>query len=124
MNPAEQDGHQPACADASALWRIRVIHSVIWAVFAGAIMALPVAVAAGAWALAWGLSALVWVEVAVLIVNGMRCPLTAIAARHTTDREANFDIFLPLWLARHNKLVFGSLFALGEGFLLWRWLHA
>ncbi len=39
------------------------------------------------------------VEVAVLAFNGMRCPLTDLAARYTDDRRDNFDIYLPLWLA-------------------------
>jgi hypothetical protein len=43
----------------------------------------------------------------------MRCPLTDVAARYTTARQDNFDIFLPLWLARWNKVVFGSLYAIG-----------
>ena len=60
-------------------------------------------------------------EVAILLVNRMRCPLTGVAARYTDDRADNFDIFLPEWLARHNKLIFGTLFALGEVYLLWRW---
>jgi hypothetical protein len=38
------------------------------------------------------------------------------------DRADNFDIFLPEWLARHNKLVFGTIFALGELLLVWPWL--
>jgi hypothetical protein len=33
-----------------------------------------------------------------------------VAARYTDDRRDNFDIYLPLWLARHNKLIFGWLF--------------
>lgn len=101
------------------LW-IKGIHTLVWAVFASAIVAIPVATAMGQlrWA-AW-LSALVFVEVAVLAVNRMRCPLTDIAARYTADRADNFDIFLPLWLARHNKLIFGSLFMAAELFLLWR----
>jgi hypothetical protein len=41
--------------------------------------------------------------VLVLLFNGMRCPLTAVAARHTDDRRDNFDIYLPEWLARWNK---------------------
>ena len=46
----------------------------------------------------------------VLIANGGRCPLTAVAARYTVDRRDNFDIYLPEWLARHNKLIFGSIY--------------
>jgi hypothetical protein len=36
------------------------------------------------------------------------------AALYTTERAANFDIYLPLWLARHNQTVFGTLFVAGE----------
>jgi hypothetical protein len=40
----------------------------------------------------------------VLWLNGWRCPLTDVAARYTDDRRANFDIYLPEWLARYNEL--------------------
>jgi hypothetical protein len=43
----------------------------------------------------------------------MRCPMTDVAARYTSDRRANFDIHLPLWLAQHNKTIFGALYAIG-----------
>jgi len=33
--------------------------------------------------------------------------LTAVAARYTADRRDNFDLYLPQWLARYNKLIFG-----------------
>ena len=70
------------------------------------------------------LIAIVLVEVLVLVVNRWRCPLTDVAARYTTDRRDNFDIFLPLLLARHNKLIFGSLFvaALAYTLIAWRTL--
>jgi hypothetical protein len=57
-----------------------------------------------------------------LAVNRMRCPLTDLAARHTDRREANLDIYLPLWLARHNQAVFGALWIAGElyAFGVWR----
>lgn len=102
------------------LW-VKWIHTFIWAVFASAIVAVPVVTAMGELGWAWWLSALVFVEVAVLAVNRMRCPLTDIATRYTADRADNFDIFLPLWLARHNKRIFGGLFLAAELFLLWRW---
>jgi hypothetical protein len=38
-----------------------------------------------------------------------------------TPLSENFDISLPEWLAKHNKLIFGSLFAIAELFLLWQW---
>jgi hypothetical protein len=51
-------------------------------------------------------------------------PTTPIAARHTDDRRANFDIYLPEWLARHNKLIFGALYAGGILFTLAKWAFA
>jgi hypothetical protein len=106
-----------------ALWRIRLLHTLIWGLFATAILAIPVAVLADAPRLALWLSILVFVEVAVLLANRMRCPLTGVAARYTADRADNFDIFLPAWLARQNKLIFGALVAAAEFLLLWRWLY-
>ncbi len=95
------------------------MHTLAWAIFAGAILAIPVAVVAGHAGVAAWLSLLVWAEVAVLVANGIRCPLTAIAARFTDDRRANFDIFLPEWLARENKRIFGILFAIDQLLLMW-----
>lgn len=51
-----------------------------------------------------------------------RCPLTDLAGRYTEERVDNFDIYLPLWLARRNKMIFGTLFAVGELVVLGRWL--
>ena len=51
---------------------------------------------------------IVLIEVLVLIINRWSCPLTAIAARYTSDRRPNSDIYLPEWLARNNQLIFGA----------------
>ena len=112
-------------ADAArVLWQIRMVHTVAWAVFAGAIVVIPAVTLTGNLRAAAWLSALVWIEVAILAANRMHCPLTGIAARYTDDRSDNFDIFLPAWLARHNKLLFGVLFAAGELFLAASWARA
>ena len=108
--------------DARALRTVRLVHTVVWAFFAGCIVAIPIM----SWrnehrAAAW-LVAIVFLEVSILAVNRMRCPLTSLAARYTRDRRDNFDIYLPLWLARHNKLLFGGLFAAGELVLLTAWI--
>lgn len=107
---------------ATALVTNKVLHTVVWAFFASSILAIPVVALAGSLRLAAGLSAIVLVEVAVLVANRMRCPLTDVAGRYTQDRRDNFDIYLPLWLARNNKRVFGALFVAGELLLAWRWL--
>jgi hypothetical protein len=98
-----------------------VVHTIVWAIFAVSILAIP----AFAWAemyryVLW-LSGIVVVEIIVLALNRWRCPLTTVAARYTDDRRDNFDIYLPEWLARHNKLIFGSLFVVGQAFVFLRW---
>jgi len=101
---------------------IRLLHTVIWAFFAGCILAIPIL---GLWRqFQWAavLSGVVWVECAVLALNRIRCPLTDLAGRYTDERSDNFDIYLPLWLARYNKLIFGTIFVLAELYVLGRWL--
>ncbi|NBC86303.1 MAG: hypothetical protein GVY25_08935 [Bacteroidetes bacterium] len=100
---------------------VRTVHTVAWAFFAGCILAIPVFAEKGAFATAGILIAFVLLEVLVLALNRWRCPLTGVAARYTEDRRDNFDIYLPLWLARYNKHIFGSLFALGLLYTLLRW---
>ena len=100
------------------------MHTVVWAFFAGLILALPVFGWRRQFAIFVVLAALVAVEVAVLALNRLKCPLTPLAARYTTDRRDNFDIFLPLFVARYNKQIFGSLYLAGLLLGLVRWLTA
>jgi hypothetical protein len=103
---------------------VKIVHTLAWAVFAGCIVALPL-VAWRRWFQAAAiLIAIVCVEVLVLLVNGFRCPLTDVAARYTDDRRDNFDIYLPLWIARYNKQIFGTLFVAGVLFTLLLWGNA
>jgi hypothetical protein len=102
---------------------IRSIHTVVWAFFAGAILAIPVAAIQQQFDWVLIFTAIVMVEVTVLSLNGLRCPLTGMAARYTNDRRNNFDIYLPLWLATYNKQVFGSLFVAGLVFALGCWMY-
>jgi hypothetical protein len=106
---------------ALALRAVKVVHTLAWAIFAGCIVALPVAAHLKNFQVAAFLIAVVLVEVIVLFANHFRCPLTDVAARYTSDRRANFDIYLPLWIARYNKEIFGSLFVAGILFTLVRW---
>jgi len=102
---------------------VKVIHTVVWAFFAACITAVPLLALAGQLRGATVLSAIVLGEVVVLVLNRMRCPLTDVAQRYTQDRSDNFDIYLPLFLARHNKRIFGALFVAGEVILVWCWLR-
>ena len=98
---------------ATALRLVKLLHTVVWAVFAGSIVVIPIAAWQGQFTLALVLIGLVLVEVLVLLANRWRCPLTDVATRYTDDRPDNFDIYLPLWLARYNKQIFGTLFVVG-----------
>jgi len=106
---------------ALVLRAIKIIHTIVWAFFAACIVWIPVL----AWRRDYGravlLIDLVLVEVVVLGLNRFTCPLTDLAARYTSDRRANFDIFLPVWLARYNKLIFGTLFVVGIAMTVARW---
>jgi hypothetical protein len=101
-----------------ALTRIKLLHTAVWFFFAGCIVAIPIAGVCGRFRWAAALSGIVAVECAVVAWNHMRCPLTDVAARYTDERADNFDIYLPLWLARYNTLIFGTLYAVGMLFVL------
>ena len=101
---------------------IKVAHTVVWALLVGVIVAIPVMAWQDRFVATAMLSGIMLGEVLVLVVNGWRCPLTDLAARYTDERHANFDIYLPLWLAAHNKPIFGSLFVAGLMFAIVRGL--
>lgn len=102
---------------------IKVLHTAIWGFFAACILALPVAGMLRRFDWAVALTILILIECGVLAANRGRCPLTDLAARFTPERSEAFDIYLPRWLARHNKALFGTLFVLFELTILWQWLR-
>jgi hypothetical protein len=110
--------------DERRLRAIKLVHTAVWAGFSGCVVAIPMLTLQGRFRLAAVLAVIVLGEVVVLAVNRWRCPLTPIAARYTEDRRANFDIYLPEWLARYNKEIFGPLYLAGVVFLVVRWVGA
>lgn len=105
----------------NSLVAIKVVHTAIWAFFVLAISAIWLfAIRGDLIAAAWAI-AVVLVEVAVLGLNHGRCPLGGLAGRYTEDRTANFDIYLPVWLAGKTKTIFGPLFGGAVLFTLIRW---
>ena len=99
----------------------KALHTVAWTLFAGSILATPVYTCRDELTVAFSLIAIVFIEVFILWANHWRCPLTDVAARYTDDRQDNFDIYLPLWLARYNKEIFGSLFFVSVLYTLAKW---
>lgn len=108
----------------SRLVPIRLLHTAVWLFFCVCVFALPVAGTCRRFGWAVVLTAPILLECLVLLLNHSRCPLTDLAARYTPDRADNFDIYLPLWLARHNKAIFGTLFVIFEAFVLACWLQS
>jgi len=104
------------------LTAIKILHTVIWAFLAAGILVLPVAGVSRRFRWAAILTVIILLECGVLAANGGRCPLSDLAARYTDERASNFDIYLPNWLASHNKVIFGTLFVVSELVVLWCWL--
>ena len=100
---------------------VKLAHTLIWFVFVAAILYVCYA---GMFNkvnnLVWFCIGAVIVEGAVLLANKGKCPLTSIAYRYTDSHSIGFDIFLPVWLAKYNKLLFSTLFLVGVALVIWR----
>jgi hypothetical protein len=93
------------------LTAIRFFHTMIWAILAGSIVALPVV---GVRRFRWAaiLTGLVVLECIVLAVNGGRCPLSDLAARFTDSHAYNF-------IKIHRTLRMSPAMAAGVSDRLW-----
>jgi len=120
--PASPGAFTPSPSEKRGPLRVvKMLHSVVWALFVASILGVWAAAWIGRFTMAFACIGVVTVEIVILLLNGWKCPLTAIAARYTPDRRANFDIYLPEWLARYNKEIFGSLFFGGLLYTVARW---
>jgi hypothetical protein len=106
-----------------ALVAIKTLHTVVWALMVAFIAWIPVAARANHFRLVAILSGLVWIECGVLAINRGRCPLSDLAKRFTAETTANLDIYLPEWIARWNKGIFGALFVINELIALVLWVR-
>ncbi|MFN7932984.1 MAG: hypothetical protein U0R19_06630 [Bryobacteraceae bacterium] len=105
----------------ASLRTIKLLHTAVWFFFVLCILAIPVSAALRQFQTTAICSAFVLLECLILACNQGHCPLTPIAARYTENRAPNFDIYLPVPIARHNKTIFGALFLAGETYALWQW---
>ena len=89
---------------------IKMIHTLIWIFFNVVIFYLLYAVVTDKidrWI--WIGLGLFVLEGLVLLIFKMKCPLTIIARKYSGSIKDNFDIYLPNWLARYNKIIYTSL---------------
>lgn len=103
------------------LFLLKLIHTLIWVFY---VLVIGYILYAGFFD---ELSVLVWIAIGLIILEGViltlnkgSCPLTPIAARYTNKIDGNFDIFLPNWLAKNNKIIFGSISFLGVVIVIYR----
>ncbi|HEY4618019.1 MAG TPA: hypothetical protein VIH09_07480 [Flavobacterium sp.] len=89
---------------------IKIIHTLIWLFFNFVIFYMLYAVIADKldnWL--WIGYALIILEGIVLLLFKFYCPLTIIARKYSDSTKDNFDIYLPNWLARHNKSIYSAI---------------
>lgn len=103
--------------DQTKLLLVKLVHTLIWIFFVTLIFYILYC----GWAnhinsLTWMAIGFVFLEGAVLLVFKMFCPLTLVARKYSSSEKENFDIFLPVWVARHNKVIFTTIFLAG---LIW-----
>ena len=93
---------------------IKTVHTAVWAFFVTVIFYI---LYSGFFDRINGLTGvaigLVVFEGGVLLLFKRHCPLTLIARKYSDSNQDNFDIFLPNWLAKYNKLIFTTLFVAG-----------
>lgn len=100
---------------------IKMIHTVIWLFFNVVIFYLLYAVIADRideWV--WICLALIALEGLVLLIFKNVCPVTIVAQRYSDSTKANFDIYLPEWLARYNKQIYTSIVVVAVVILILR----
>jgi hypothetical protein len=92
---------------------IRSLHTLIYGVMAAStVILLYIGITGrhGAWL--WGAAPLLAIEVAVLVGNGLKCPLTAVVDRQAGGPGRVPDTFLPAGLTGRTLWIFGPMLAL------------
>lgn len=93
---------------------IKTIHTFIWAIMMAAIIYIVYCGLTNRFDLLLWLSiVLIILEGAVLLIFNWNCPLTLIVKKYTKNRKDNFDIYLPIFIAKHTKMIFSALFVRG-----------
>ena len=100
---------------------VKLIHTAIWIFFNIVIFYLLYAVLVNKidiWV--WICLGLIGIETLILLVFKRVCPVTLLAKRYSDSERANFDIYLPHWLAKHNKLIYSVIVLIAIVILFYR----
>lgn len=100
---------------------IKLLHTLIWVILAGAtIGVLYSGISGHITVYTWVAIVMILLEGIVLLIFKWSCPLTLVARKYSDSPKDNFDIYLPNWLARHNKMIFTTMFLAGLVLVLLR----
>jgi hypothetical protein len=100
---------------------VKTIHTMIWLFFNVVIFYLLYAVIVDKidkWI--WICIGLIVLEGIILIIFKKVCPVTLIARKYSDSSKDNFDIYLPNWLARHNKEIYSIIVLIAIAILIYR----
>ncbi len=106
---------------ATKLILIKSLHTLIWVFYNVVIFYLLYAVVVDSidkWV--WICIGLIVFEGVVLALFKLRCPLTIVAEKYSDSQKANFDIYLPNWLAKYNKEIYTTIFLIAVLILVYR----
>ena len=100
---------------------IKILHTAIWIFYNIVIFYLLYAVISNKidkWI--WIGLGLIALEGLILLLFKKICPVTLIARKYSSSTSANFDIYLPNWLAKYNKLIYSIIVLIILVILLYR----
>ena len=93
---------------------IKLVHTLIWLFFVFAIFYILFS------GISNRINIYTWIAIGLIVGEGLVlfifnkfCPLTLLARKYSDSSKDNFDIFLPNWLARHNKIIFTTIYLIG-----------
>mgnify|MGYP001269001373 FL=1 len=107
--------------DNTKLVLVKLLHTAIWVFFNVVIFYLLYAVIVNKidiWV--WICLGLIGLEVIILLVFRSVCPVTLLAERYSDSDRANFDIYLPHWLAKYNKRIYSVIVLIALVILVYR----
>jgi hypothetical protein len=96
--------------DENKLTLIKTIHTLIWIFFNVVIFYMLYAVITGK------IDRWLWIGYGLFVLEGITllvfkffCPLTVMARKYSNSTKANFDIYIPNWLAKYNKPIYTTI---------------
>ncbi|MCE2958797.1 MAG: hypothetical protein ACK514_10745 [Bacteroidota bacterium] len=100
---------------------IKILHTLIWVFFNVVIFYMLFSVLSNQITIwLWVGYGLILLEGLVLLAFRFYCPLTVLARRYSDSTRANFDIYLPHWLAKYNKTIYSAIMVVIIGLTAWR----